>query len=134
MILNKTTYNWSWMKHFRIRISTLTYRNDCFCDLLIVMTKIARIENWRLINWHDTIFFRFLLISSFFESSDIRNIKIFSSIDLFDIISIFNTWNVTRVNFARVSLHMMKKRIFRKNMMSIFIFNRNIWNDNEISS
>ena len=50
IILNKTIYNWSCIKHSRIRILMSTYCNDCFCDLLIVMTKIARIENWRLIN------------------------------------------------------------------------------------
>ena len=134
MILNIVTYNWSWVKHSRVWISMSTYRKDCFCDLLMIITKVDRMRYWRLVNWHDTIFFRLLLISLFLKFNDIQNIKMLILWDLFAMISIFNTFSTMRVIRTLISLHMIDERILRNNITNMSIFKFNLWDDKEISS
>ena len=134
MTLNIVTYNWSWVKHSRVWISMSTYRKDCLCDLLIIITKVDRIKYWRLVNWQNTIFFRFLLISSFLKFNNIRDIRMLIFWDLSTMISIFKTCSTMRVIRTLISLHMTNERILRNNITNISIFKLNLWDDRETSS
>ena len=133
MILNIVTYNWSWVKHSRVWISMSTYRKDCLCDLLMIISKINRIKYWCLVNWQNTIFFRLLLISSFLKFNDTRDIKMLIFWNLSTIISIFKTCSTMRVIRVLISLHMTSERILRNNITNISIFKLNLWDDKKIS-
>ena len=114
MIRDKTTNNWSWIKHFLIRIFTSTYRRNCFCDLLIVIAKIERIEYWRFKNSHETMIFRFLLFSSFLKINLFEITKFFPRYICYQWFSNSTYWNIYEWYEFEIRCKSMKIWNFKK--------------------
>ena len=132
--LDIVTYNWSWVKISRTRISTSTCLKDCLWDLLIVMTNVDRMKYCRLMKKHDTFLLRFLLLSSSFDCKEIWDINILMSACFSSITFVFKTFLSIWVSRARVSLHITRDFRFRMIMIDMSILRRSTWEDNEISS